>query len=91
MKKKSDIDRTDKTDWNRVESMQDENIDTSDIPVLDEKFFKNAQIRNPVEKTKISIRIDNDVLDFFKSQDGKYQTKINSVLRTYFETMKKSA
>lgn len=88
MKKKYDIDRADKTDWKRLESMSDEDIDTSDIPELDENFFKKAQVRNPVEKTKISIRIDNDVLDFFKSQDGKYQSKINAVLRTYFETIK---
>ena len=88
MKKKSDIDRTDKTDWKRIESMSDKDIDTSDIPALDGNFFKNARVRLPVEKTKISIRIDNDVLEFFKSQDGKYQKKINAVLRTYFETMK---
>ena len=88
MKKKYDIDRTDKTDWKLLESMSDEDIDTSDVPALDENFFKKAQVRNPVEKTKISIRIDNDVLNFFKSQDGKYQSKINAVLRTYFETMK---
>ena len=88
MKKKYHIDRADKTDWKRLESMSDEDIDTSDVPALDENFFKKAQVRNPVEKTKISIRIDNDVLNFFKSQDGKYQSKINAVLRTYFETMK---
>ena len=88
MKKKYDIDRADKTDWKRLESMSDEDIDTSDVPELDDNFFKKAKVRDPVEKTKISIRIDNDVLDFFKSQDGKYQSKINAVLRTYFETMK---
>ena len=50
MKKKSDIDRADKTDWKRIASMSDRNINTSDIPARDKIFFKNARIRIPFKK-----------------------------------------
>lgn len=71
--------------------MSDEDIDLSDIPELDEEFFKNAKLvkRKPRTET-ISIRIDTDVLQWFKehAKNKGYQTLINDVLRTYVEHTK---
>ena len=78
-----------RTDWDRVDAMKDEEIDTSDIPPLDEAFFAEAALRMPQAKPSITIRLDPDVLDWFKSQGQGYQTRINAVLRRYVEAQKK--
>ena len=69
--------------------MKDEDIDTSDIPPLDKAFFAEATLRMPQAKPSITIRLDPDVLDWFKSQGQGYQTRINAVLRRYVEAQKK--
>jgi len=66
--------------------MPDEDIDYSDIPPLDDEFFKNAKLVKRSPRTEqISIRVDTEVLEWFKShaQEKGYQTLINDVLRTY--------
>jgi len=58
-------------------------IDYSDIPPLDDAFWRNA-VRNPFYKpvkASTTLRIDADVLAWFKSQGKGYQTRINDVLR----------
>ena len=58
-------------------------IDFSDIPPLDEDFWKNA-VRNPFYrpvKIPMHIRIDADVLAWLKSKGKGYQTRINEILR----------
>ncbi len=74
-----------RTDWERIDAMSDEDIDTSDIPPLDEEFFAHAQIRLPKRKVPITIRLDPDVLIWFRGLGKGYQTHINAVLRTYME------
>lgn len=65
--------------------MPDSEIDVSDIPKLDKTFFSRSQVRMPKRKKAISLRLDSDVLDWFKQEEKQYQTKINAVLRAYFE------
>ncbi len=84
--KKRDLKKQSQTDWTRLDAMRDEDIDFSDIPELNEAFFKNAVIRLPKPKTKLSIRLDQDILEWFKSQGKGYQTKINAVLRAFKES-----
>jgi uncharacterized protein (DUF4415 family) len=72
-----------KTDYKRLLEMKDSEINYSDISELDEAFFKNAKIVLPEPKTAVSIRLDREVLNWFKNQGGGYQTKINAVLKTY--------
>ena len=70
----------------RLEELQnipDEEIDTSDIPELDDHFWVNAKMVTPITKQAVSIRLDNDILDWFKKQGKGYQSNINNVLRTY--------
>jgi uncharacterized protein (DUF4415 family) len=73
------------TDWDRIDALTDEDIDTSDIPPLDDDFFTHAELRLPEPKQAITIRLDKDVIEWFKSQGKGYQTRINAVLRTYME------
>lgn len=63
--------------------MPDKSIDNSDIPPLDDAFWKNA-VRNPFykpTKTSTTVRVDSDVLAWLKSQGKGYQTRINAILR----------
>ncbi|NJD55490.1 MAG: BrnA antitoxin family protein [Nitrospirae bacterium] len=73
-----------KTDWERLRAMKDKDIDTSDIPELTDDFFKKAVVW-PGTKRQITLRLDPDVIDFFKKQGRGYQTTINTVLRKYVE------
>jgi uncharacterized protein (DUF4415 family) len=81
----------DRTDWARVEALTDEDIaravadDPDAAPLLDEAWFKKARLVPPDPKVPISIRIDRDVLEWFRCQGPRYQTKINAVLRAYVE------
>ena len=84
LKKKS------KTDWGKLHSMPDTDIDYSDIAPLDSEFFKKGELRIPKAKPLISIRLDSDVLEWFKSQGTGYQTRMNAVLRMYMEAHSKS-
>ena len=77
------------TDWNILASMDDAQIDTSDISELDEAFFTNAEIRVPA-KQPVTMRLDADVLEWFKSEGQGYQTRINQLLRKYMESQLKS-
>jgi len=76
------------TDWKRLERMTDEETDISDIPPLDVVFFKNATLRMPTSKKAVSLRLDTDLLDWFREQGTGYQTKINAVLRVYMQAMR---
>lgn len=69
--------------------MKDDEIDYSDSPELDNDFFKNAVLRMPENKTIVTIRLDQDVLNWFKSKGHGYQTRINALLRSYMNAQKK--
>jgi len=64
--------------------MPDNDIDTSDIPELDDAFFTHAEIKLR-SKQPVTLRLDTDVLMWFKSQGRGYQTPINKLLRSYME------
>lgn len=76
--------RQSRTDWKRIDGMKDSEIDFSDIPEQGADFFKNA-ILWPGPKKQITLRIDPDILKFFRKQGRGYQTTINAVLRKYME------
>ncbi len=64
-------------------------INYSDVPELGDEWFLRAAregslATQPVKKP-ISIKLDADVLDYFKSEGSRYQTHINAVLRAYMQ------
>ena len=77
------------SDLKRLRNMKDEEIDYADIPELDEDFFKRAVIVLPQPKASVCIRLDQEVLDWFKAQGKGYQTRINALLRAYMEAQTK--
>lgn len=64
-------------------------IDYTDIPELTDEWFLRAaregNLATPPAKKPISIKLDEDVLDYFKSEGSRYQTHINAVLRAYMQ------
>jgi uncharacterized protein (DUF4415 family) len=81
--------RQSRTDWKRIDAMRDEDIDYSDIPKQGPDFFADA-IFWPGPKKQITLRIDPDVLTFFRKHGRGYQSTINAVLRKYMEVRKES-
>ena len=73
-----------KTDWDRLAKTDDQGIDTSDIPELDDDFFRRDEVHLPGKKA-VTIRLDADVLEWFKGQGAGYQTRINQLLRQYMQ------
>lgn len=78
------------TDWQRLDTMSDEDIDLSDCPEITPELFAKAIVRRgglPAAKNKaqVTLRIDSEVLEWFKSQGQGYQTQINTLLRAYME------
>ena len=69
--------------------MSDEDINTDDIPELDDEFWKNARVRYPAKcKVRLTVRFDEDMVQWFRSQGSGYQTKMNAVLRSFYEAHK---
>jgi len=76
-----------RTNWKKVDSLQDSQIDFSEMPELDARFFRHA-VRWPGTKKQITLRLDPDILAFFRRQGRGYRTIINAVLRRYMESLR---
>ena len=79
-----------RTNWKRIDALRDEDIDLSDSPELGPDFFANAIIW-PGPKKQITLRLDPDILKFFRKHGRGYQTTINAVLRKYMEAQQRRA
>jgi uncharacterized protein (DUF4415 family) len=88
MNKKS-ISRKSRTDWDRVDKIKDNKIDFSDNPEVTPEMFAKSIVRKGLitvkRKTQVTLRIDEDVLTWFKKQGPGYQTHINLLLKAYKE------
>jgi uncharacterized protein (DUF4415 family) len=80
-----------KTDWKRIDKLTDADIhrairsDPDAAPELDASWFRGAKIVIPEHKEAVSIRLDPEVIRWFRRQGRGYQTRINAVLRAYVE------
>ena len=80
------------TDWDRLRAMSDAEIHAAietdpDVHPTDEEFWKDAKVVLPRRKEVVTMRLDADVLEWFRRQPG-YQTRINAILRTYMKAHK---
>ncbi len=71
-------------------SRTDDQIDYSDIPELDETFWKNARLVEPDRTQTGTLRVKKSVLEAYKAQGKGYQTRMNTVLETYARTLTKN-
>ncbi len=76
-----------KTDWPRLKTGAADAKRTPDHPEADVKHIVRALVRKGLKplpsKASISLRVDQDVLEWFKAQGAGYQTRINTVLRAF--------
>ena len=79
------------SDLQRVDALRDEDIDYSDIPELDNDFFRQARVVVSPGKQQLTIRLDADVLAWLKAQGKGYQSRINAILRAYYEAHRDEA
>jgi uncharacterized protein (DUF4415 family) len=60
----------------------------SDLPA---EFWDDAEVVAPTQKRAVSIRLDEDVVEWFRRSGPRYQTRMNAVLRLYVKRMRKGA
>ncbi len=77
-----------KTDWDQFDALKDEQVRGGieadpDVHPTDEDFWKKAKVVMPRPKETITIRLDADVLEWFRKRGRGYQTRINAILRSY--------
>lgn len=73
---------------NATASMSDDLIDCSDAPYREDALWMKSADELPQTKRQITLRIDAEVLEFFKSTGTRYQSRMNAVLRSYVEAHK---
>lgn len=75
--------RSIKSDLKRVDAISEQDIDYTDSPALDDSFFQKMEVELPQTKDSVTLRLDHQVLEWFRTQGKGYQTKINAVLKAY--------
>jgi uncharacterized protein (DUF4415 family) len=75
------------TDWKKIDAMEDKDINLSELPEVSPEKFAKAIVRKGLKpvvgKTQITLRLDTDVLNWFRAQGQGYQTNINALLKAY--------
>jgi uncharacterized protein (DUF4415 family) len=75
-----------------VDALKDEDIDLSDTPEVSLEMFARSVVRRGLKpvprKAQLTLRLDSDVLEWFRKQGQGYQTKINALLRAYMDAHK---
>jgi uncharacterized protein (DUF4415 family) len=84
------------TDWDRVNALSDAEVDAAaqgdtDAQPLDDEFWQNARVVMPprTPKRHQGMRLDAEVLDWFKAQGPGWQTRMNAVLKSCVEAQKR--
>ncbi|NOS90178.1 MAG: BrnA antitoxin family protein [Methylococcaceae bacterium] len=82
------------TDWERLRNLSDAGIHAAaiadtDAQPTDETFWQNAKLVMPETKETVTIRLDSEVLKWFKAQGKGYQTRMNAVLCAYVKAQDK--
>ena len=86
--------RKGKTEWRRVGALSESEVTEAaksdpDAQPTDADFWKSAQLVMPENKIPVTLRLDRDVLAWFKAHGRRYQTRMNAVLRAYVHAHRK--
>lgn len=85
-----------RTDWEQVRAMTDAAIEAAaeadpDAPTTNVEFWQSARLVVPAgPKKQVTLRLDADLLAWFRAEGGRYQTRINAVLRAYMDAMQRN-
>ena len=91
--KRASTSRKSKSDWARVRSLKDKDITVDrDAPEWTPEMFARAVVKKglktPGSKSLLSLRVDSDVLSWFRSQGPGYQSRMNALLRAFMQAHK---
>ena len=75
-----------RTNMAKLRRKGDQDINYEDSPATTKKFWKDAQVFMPKHKVHISLRLDEDIIHYFKEEGEGYQSRINAVLKAYINT-----
>ena len=82
-----------RADLARVQRMTEKQIERTSPPELaglPKDFWDEAEVVAVPAKEAISLRVDEDVLTWFREGGPRYQSRMNAVLRSYVHSMKRS-
>ena len=89
-----------RTDWERVDALSEEEIDTSEIPPLTDADFARSEWRFPASassgsqalpQVRVEVFVDEDILAWFQSQGQDYPQRMRAALRLYAEAHRTAA
>jgi uncharacterized protein (DUF4415 family) len=75
-----------KTNLAKLRQKSDKNISYKDNPATTKEFWKDAKVFMPQHKIHVSLRLDEDIVSFFKEEGSGYQSRINAVLKAYMNS-----
>lgn len=75
--------KTRKAQIRTLKAKREKDIDYSDIPALDARFLRQVELFQPTSRERISLRLDHEVIEWFKKQGSGYQAHINAVLKAF--------
>jgi uncharacterized protein (DUF4415 family) len=91
--KKSATSRKSRAERRHGGARKDREIDFSDIPELTPEMFARSVVRRGLKpvppKAQVTLRVDRDVLEWYRRQGPGYQSRINALLRAYFQEYSK--
>ncbi len=73
----------------QLTGLREDQIDTSDIPELDEAFWREARVVEPEGTVQVTLRVKRSVLQTFRATGKGYQSRMNAVLESYARTLQK--
>jgi len=76
------------TNWEKLKSMSDTDIDYSDIAESDNDFWKNADLIVPHKKVELKLQVDEDIAKWIKEFGTKSNEAVNTLLRSYLISTK---
>lgn len=85
-----------RTDWARIDAMTEAELEQAiasdpDWAGIPENWYEQAEAVMPKPKVPVSIRLDADVIEYFRSTGRGWQTRVNAILRAYKEAKEVSA
>lgn len=92
---KPSLPESDQTDWARLDAITDAQIeaaiadDPDAAPMADEAWFASAELVLPEPKRQTTLRLDADLLDWYRAAGPGWQTRMNAVLRGYMEAQRR--
>jgi uncharacterized protein (DUF4415 family) len=89
----SSTSRKSETDWERVDAMADADIDLTECKEITPAMFAKAVVRRGLKpvprKAQVTLRLDADIIGWFKDRGRGYQTRINALLRAYVDEQRR--